>query len=69
MGDGAGKQHQQVGGTDLVFHRAGHLGEDFRPAPVLFAEVFVLTYHTVVAAYDYDAHFMPAFPGKLVSQS
>ena len=57
MGDGAGKEDQQVGGTDLVFHRAGHLGEDFGPAAVFFALGFVLANHAVVAAYDYDAHF------------
>ena len=67
MGYGTSEQHQQVGRTDLVLHRAGHLGEDLGPAAVLLAEVFILTHHTVVAAYDYYAHFMSAFLETLIS--
>ena len=55
----AGKDHHHVGRTDLVPEICGELGEDFAFTAVLFAYFLVSAMHSVVAAYDYDAHFVP----------
>ena len=59
MGYGVRKKYDQVRASDLLAQACGHLGEYFCLAVEPSADLLILTYHSVMAAYDYNTHIEP----------
>ena len=49
MGECPGKADHQVRSAQLVLQTARRFNEDFRTTFVLFAQVFILTFHTFIS--------------------
>ena len=64
VGYGVRKKYDQVRASDLFAQACGHLGEYFCLAVEPSADLLILTYHSVMAAYDYNAHIEPPDDNK-----
>ena len=63
MGNRIGEQDQKIRTADLVTHLCRHLCENLRLALILFANLLILTDHTVMSANNYYAH-KDSFPAS-----
>lgn len=59
VGYGVRKKYDQVRASDLLAQACGHLGEYFCLAVEPSADLLILTYHSVMAAYDHNTHIEP----------
>lgn len=64
------KQHDQIRAADLFAKTRRHLGEYFCLAIELLTDLFILTYHSVMTAYDNNTHktnssFLCKYPKRL----
>lgn len=53
-----GKKHYQIRASDFFFQITGHLRKHFSFALILLTYLFILAGHTIVAADNYNAHFI-----------
>ena len=53
------KEHDQIRTADLFTETCRHLCEDFCLAVESFAYLLILTYHSVMTAYDNNTHIKP----------
>ena len=56
VGNGTGEQDHQIRHPDLFLHGSFFLGKNFRLASEAFADILILTYHSFITAYNYNAH-------------
>ena len=56
VGNGTGEQDHQIRHPDLFLHGSFFLGKNFRLASEAFADILILTYHSFISAYNYNAH-------------
>ena len=54
--DGAGEQNNQIGRPNLSFKICRHVGKHFCAAAVTLTDIFVLAFHSLIAADDYYTH-------------
>jgi hypothetical protein len=57
-----GKKYQKIRFSNLLIHTGSHLSENLRFTLIIFTDLFILTDHTVMPSYDYDAHTLCSFP-------
>ena len=61
VGYGICKKYQKIR-TSYLFSEVGfHLRKYFTFAFIRFADFFVLSYHSVMSAYDYNTHVLSSF--------
>ena len=61
VGYGICKKYQKIR-TSYLFSEVGfHLCEDFAFTFIRFTDFFVLPYHSVMSAYDYNTHVLSSF--------
>ena len=58
VGDGIGKEDHQIRLADLSAQIAAHFGEHLCLMSVLFADGFVLLFHSLVSANDDNTHIL-----------
>ena len=59
MGYGVCKEYDQIRASDLFAETCRHLSKNFCFAVEPLAYLFILTYHSVMAAYDNNTHIKP----------
>lgn len=59
----SGKENNQIRLSDLFLQIALHSGKNFSLAFIFFADLFIFALHTLISAYNHNAHLYAPFPG------
>ena len=61
VGHGVGEQNQQIRSSYLVAQTSVHLGIHLSLTAVRLTEILILSDHTFITAYYYNAHLLSPF--------